>query len=593
MRRWGREAGGRMDAFYTRSILASRPTVHISWRLLYRAGGLLELSGRSTAGAGMWHWVLPLFVVSDLVQWLILRRSDKLGLGWRLVADGLDIAFWSLSPLPPNGTYDAPVLVGVPLAAEAGVQLGVRALVVPLSALTIVGTIRTLAGRPVLPFTFLWLVLAVGVGWALNAYCRRLYQEAERERARRRDADHRRAFIVGQNAVAMGASSVVDAIEGLVPVLGRPSERSALWHLAAGWKTELGRTTRAEVVYLRDALGEWERRHNQHPDLSSRVELRLAEGHGTVMLSAAQARWFVRWLASQQLRGRTPVTVVDDATQRPPGVAVRVQVGVHVASVPPDKDAILRPVDPGPVTFLFAGGQCLTVLSLSGPAVPLGFVLVMMAMCLATGRWAHGRLLAKGRAARPAILRASVALAVALTVLGSATARNGVTDSGERVYVGVGLILLGYLGGIYWYGLSRSQVLLVFGGVVACSATTLLLIDGPHHVRSFLAMFLGNIATFPTCRRISVLLTRASEEYAVQAQEEDRASVEEAFQRGRDTVIDLVRQARDDACRQLRTVETALEPRLATLVSERLKEVDRRLERMDTDPAWSLSTTTS
>ena len=140
---------------------------------------------------------------------------------------------------------------------------------------------------------------------------------------------------------------------------------------------------------------------------------------------------------------------------------------------------------------------------------------------------------------------------------------------------------------------SRAQRALAIGTVVLCATTTLLLADGPHYARSFASFLAGSLATFPTCRRISINLAKASEEYAVRAREEDRASVEEAFQQGQDTVLELVRQARDEAYRQLHQLSGKLEPALAKLVSGRLEEVDIRLEKIGDRCAPLLSTTTN
>jgi hypothetical protein len=236
----GTAGGGRAEStYFARAIVDSRSTLHLSYRLAVRYVQWTAIAGAAGPGSGVWRAALPLFVVLDLVTWQILRHNTRFGLRWRLALDCADVAFWSLSPLPPSRTYDNAVLIGIPLSIEAGFRMGTPAVVVPLAVAAVVGPVRMLAGAPAHPLTALWLVLGMGLGMALFSYCRRLDAHAEAERRRRRSADARWAFLVGQNAVAMGADSVVDVIEGLVPVLGRPGRGSALWRLADGWKARL------------------------------------------------------------------------------------------------------------------------------------------------------------------------------------------------------------------------------------------------------------------------------------------------------------------------------------------------------------------
>ena len=108
--------GGRIESYYARGMLEIRPTLHLALRLTVRFNQAVEPTGAALGGAGPWRLALPFFVALDVVTWLILRRSDRFGLSWRLPLDALDAAFWTLSPLPRSGAADLALLVAIPLA---------------------------------------------------------------------------------------------------------------------------------------------------------------------------------------------------------------------------------------------------------------------------------------------------------------------------------------------------------------------------------------------------------------------------------------------------------------------------------------------
>jgi hypothetical protein len=67
----------------------------------------------------------------------------------------------------------------------------------------------------------------------------------------------------------------------------------------------------------------------------------------------------------------------------------------------------------------------------------------------------------------------------------------------------------------------------------------------------------------------------------------DEGAERAAFLQGRESVVGLVRQAREDALRQLESVRSTLDAPLADLVTKRLEEVERRLHSIE--PAESSS----
>ena len=79
------------------------------------------------------------------------------------------------------------------------------------------------------------------------------------------------------------------------------------------------------------------------------------------------------------------------------------------------------------------------------------------------------------------------------------------------------------------------------------------------------------------CRHVSRSLARATERHLAETVAEDEQARQAAFLEGQESVLTLVRLARDDARAQLAAVAPRLEPSLSSLVSARLEEVDRRL----------------
>ena len=576
------------DTFYARAIADSRSTLHLSYRLVIRATQLLDFSAPAGTGAGPWRLALSGFVVLDIVLWIWLRRSKRFGLGPRLLLDGLDIAFMSLSPALHGGKYDSCVLIGIPLSVEAGFRLGGAGLIVPVAGLTITGVARVAAGRAVFPSTFLWLVLGVGIGMALYLYCRRLQEEAESERARVLVAEERRSFLAGQNSVAMGASSVVDAIQGIIPVLGTPRPGSALWELAAGWKARLGETTQATSTYLQVTLLEWQRRHNRHPDLSAHVVLDLDEGAGTTLLTASQAAWLHGTLDRLEVRGRVRIApVAPGGPSRPPGASFPIMVGREVVVVPVDRDAAQRPVDPAPVTFLLIAAQCVSLAMPDGSGVPFAAVVVLVLVCLVGGWWSHQRLFEQGLSARPAVLAAAVTVATVITTVGTLAAGHPVGADGRATYVGVGLMLLAYVGGFYSHAISPRLLGGLAGGVTVNALLAIVLFPAPVNLRSFAMSIASSLAPFPTACHISRSLAKALEEHALGVRDRHASAQIAAFRRGQESVMELVRRARGEARHELGTVGPTLAGPLAALVELRLEEVDRRLHRMELDPVSS------
>lgn len=571
--------GGRIESYYARGMLEIRTTLHLVLRLVLRTNQVLEHSGAAAEGAGLlWRVALPAFVVLDVVVWRILRRSDRFGASWRLPLDAADAAFWTMSPLPASGSSDLALFIAMPLAVEAGVRMGWRSMLVPGTLLASTAGAGLVVGRPVSVMGFLWVVLAACIGLAFFRYGRSLHARAEEERRRMLAAARRRAYLAGQNEVAMGASSAVDVIQGLVPVLGPPPPGSALARLADGWKRQLSASTAHEAKYLQVALLEWERLHNAHPDLSGLVEVRVAAGQGTTLLSGPQAAQLARLLDGMGPRGVVAIDLADPATPRLPGQELRLHVGGHSLVVPADRRARPAPLDPAAVAYFYVGTVVAAWTLPVGGSVPAGPLAVGLGLCLAAGIASHRRTMRHGVRARLRVYVAAVVVATTLTLLSTFATEPLNADGLARMGFGVSLTLLSFLGGFYWRSLGPWRWL-----VPAAVAANVVLgvVVFPHppalDVRTVLASVLYNTFPFLPCLHLDVALQRAADRHSSFVETADEGAERVAFLQGRESVVGLVRQARDDALRQLEVLAPRLDPGIAALATARLEEVERRL----------------
>jgi hypothetical protein len=570
--------GWRIESYYARGMLEIRSTLHLALRLTMRSIMVIDQSGAASEGAGIWRVAVPLFIVLDVLVWLHLRRTDRFGLAWRLPMDATDAAFWTLSPLPGSGSSETALLLVIPLAVEAGVRMGTRGMVVP-AAVALTTTISGMAvGKPVQVVGIVWLAVAVFVGMAVFSYCTHLHERAEADRQRALGAAQRRAFLAGQNQVAMGASSAVDVIEGLVPVLGRPQPGSALWELAEGWKGQLSESTTHEVKYLQVALLEWTRLHNAHPDLSGLVEMNVDEGHGTTLLSATQAAQLRHALDRLQLRGRVDVKAPPSGA-RLPGEELRLYVNGTTVVIPADGRPAPPPMVPAAVPYFYVGFMVALWFLPLGGSVPVPFVAIGVAVCAGGGILAHrrtGDLVAKARAG----VFLAAAVAIVLTLVHSTAGSPLNADGNPNLSFNIGIILVAFIGGFYWDALGSWRW--VMPAAIGCNTALAvalfpLAIDG----RSVIGAVVGGLYPFFACRHLTSALGRASAQHARTALVEDEEAVRRSYLDGRESVVGLVRQARREALAQLERLGPRLDARLSELAAHRIEEVERRLSTLD------------
>lgn len=587
-----RGARGRADAAFTRALLEARAPLHLGYRLAVRFNQMAAADGPGAAGAP-WLAALVAFCALDVAIWFALRRRDSFGLWWRLPLDAADVAVWSLAPDPARAQWDAAALIAVPLAMETGVRHGWRGVLVVVPLLATSVPARLVAHRPAVPLTMVYVVLAVFMGAALLRYCTRLQAQADLARDRYRAAEHGRAVLAGENAVAMGASSVVDTIEGLVPILGPPDPDSALHELASGWKSRLGRATAVTATYLQVALLQWERAHNRHPDLSGLVTLRVAEGVGTVMLTDDQVRSLWSALGALDLRGPVPVDLAPGSAVGRPGGGLTLDVAGRTVTVPPDEGPRQHPVDPGPVIFGWAAVlSARDLLPGLGDVAPWAVGTGVAAM-IAGGRWAHHRIRRLGPAARPRVALMGSGLAIGYGALTGAAVQTPASEAGLAFLpLGGAGYLITLLGGLYWRELSRPARSWLAGAFVALVTVHVLArLPAPAGALDVALAVSWPLSVFPTALSVGYAVARTNADLARQARRDDHRLAAAGFEAGRCAVIDLVSRAHDEASRRLAGAD--VDGELATAARARLEEVERRLIALSTPAGSSSSTTTS
>jgi len=568
----------RVDTYYARGLLEVRSSLHLSLRLILRANQVIQQSGAASEGSGIRRLAIVLFSALDLGIYVQLRRSGRFGLWWRLPLDAADAVFWVMSPLPASGNAEVAIFIAIPLAVEAGVRLGWRGLVVPVVILATTSVGAAAVDKPLPLVGFGWIVLAVAMGVCLLRYCRHLSELAGAEHERRLVAARRVAYLAGQNDVAMGASSAVDVMEGLVPVLGPPQAGSALWRLADGWKSQLSASTAREAQYLQVALLEWERAHNRHPDLSGLVEIAVAEGDGTTLLTAAQAYQLVQILDRLHLNATVIVRLHEPDATRLPGQALALVVNGVTVVVPPDRRAGARPIDPCAAAYVYVGALVAASMLPPGGSVPIPAALAGMATCAVAGAISHRRIRTHGERARLGVFVGAIAVATVPT-LASSLVRSGLTADGDPILgFSSGLILLSFLGGFYWRSLARRRWIVPAAiGFQVMLGVIVFPLAAAVNARTLTTQVLYNLFPYLPCRHLARALRRVGAEHDRSLRIADDDAGRAAFLDGRATVVGLVRQAREDALLQLQRLGPTLDADLAKLASRRLQEVERRL----------------
>jgi hypothetical protein len=568
------------DAYGVRAVLTARSRFHLVYRLMVRLNQVGDPAGGARTRG--WRWLLAASAVLDVAVWRVLRRSRRLGLWPRLAIDAADTAIWSFAP-HPEGAWDFAVLPGVPLGVEAGLTLRWRGLVVPFTNGAVTSAARRARSEPAQPAAFSWQALAVAGGAGFNRYNDRVRADLERGAERRRAAKEAEAILAGQNAVAMGADTVIDLIQSVAPLFGPPVPGSALHRLLDGWRSALADATRRSAAYLGTALTAWQQGHNTHPDLSRRVDFSVAPGHGTVLLTGTQADALQRTLTHLDLRGDLVVRVRGAGHgRRTPGMRLELDVGGRAVSIPADPDLSPRSPDFGPLGLALAACMFARLSTSTAEQVPLRIVVPLMASSLAAAAVAEHRLRRVGSAAQGELQLMGLVVAAAATILATRTARRPFKPSGGQNFPFYSTLTLPMLTYAFQHrDLSRSMRRIIPAGFVAIVGCGWLVAPRPRQFDQFLLSLSWPLSGLISALKISDEFQADARRLAATLRSRERAAIDAAFDRGAASVVRLARAAYLDAAAQLEQHRDQLEPDLVRIAEQRLEEVSRCLDQLD------------
>ncbi len=381
-------------------LLRGRARFHLGYRVLVRVYGLLadpDLADHAPAAAAS--------LAGDLAWFARLHTSEGEYLVPRAVHDALDVAYWSAVS---SSDSDHATLIAVPLTIEVGARHGYRALALPVVIAGTAALARGALGRRTSPSYLLWPTAGVLAGMATARNARRQDEATVAEQAVVAEARAASAYVAGQNAVAMGADSVVDLLTRTEPLLrvleeqlaptGDPHDVTATpsgtARALSAWKSELATATAGKAAYLGTLLTRWGQARSAH-DLSRDLVLDLSPGAGTALISAAQGEWITRRLDELRLEGVQSVAVPDGIE---PGSEFVLGVGHHLLQVPSDPEPPVRGYEHAPV--LLALGALWSVVAARRGNEDAGWaVLPGTVGSIGLAVWAHRRV----RSRRPAV----------------------------------------------------------------------------------------------------------------------------------------------------------------------------------------------
>ncbi len=520
--------------------------------------------------------LLSACLLSDVAEAVWLRKGAARD-GLRVARGLAETAAWAAAGGVPQ---DLPVLVGVPLAAEAGVRTGLRAVALAAGQGALARSVSRLAGREAPSWSvYGWQLLAVLAGAGTSNYEAWLQRQAKRRHQEQLSAQVGHARLLGQNDVAMGADSVMDQLWRLGWLLGDTAGASALKALSA-WKADIARLTRAKAFYLADVLWLWERGHNQGHDLSEDVYFVLPPGEGTVVLSPAQATALARALDEVDIAGDVAVSVARSRRREDSREARVLRVGDFEVTLPLERVEHLVSLGPVPVALAMGAAWALPTMARRYGGSPPARVLPWAAAQLCLAAWAHWcctrqRDLPYGPLACLAFLAATGNSA---TVTRHVRGHLGPDGQVHFPFMDNAVAPV-ILAGLCWPDLAGRWK----GAVTSCAL--LLGLTGLALARRPVPMLrLGGEALWLAAAWASAGLLPAG--YQEQAEalrqelaEEDEKVLNDAFAEGRSSVLRLVSGARWEAWRAARR-QGERNTEEAARVTERLEAIDEMLREL-------------
>jgi len=557
------------------AVMRQMPRIFLTCRAL---GRYLQVFSPDGAARGGRHRVgLGACLVADAATWWAIR-TQKVSLPARVALDAAELAYWSgVSPTGLQGSLASHISEHI----EAGFSWGAAGFAIPLLDAGVSTLARTLTDGPREPAIPLALSGAVLAGGAVREVEQRRLGRARDEYEAELSARRGRSFLAGQNAIGMGASSVVDLLSTVAALLGTADAGSALFQVRAGWKASLAEQTQRHAVYLDQAVRVWEQLHNQHPDLMSDVDVVVPEGVGTTLLSGPQAVALGLLLDERNLRGRVEVDVAEkwSPQDRLPGRPVELIVNGTTLLIPADPSVRLDEFNAAPPTFLFAAFMALIQTRKSAASVPPAWAALTAAVDLAAAGWFLDR---PPRKAAGQQLLVGLATAVLQGGIFAAGARNRRTPAGAVLFPGTyGIAPVLLLLSANWHRLPRQHRAAALVTLALIAIGAYYTADDPKGLSDLVSELVWPVAALVG----STGVTAATEEEAARLLGELDATREvieaAAFEEGRASVLALVCEAVDEAGKAFRARKD-LDPDVADAIANRLDEIRVLLARLQT-----------
>jgi|GEM_PF-1273959 len=558
------------------AMLRARPRFHALMRLAARASTLEALGSRRRRRHAL---AMAACAAVDVATYRGLNTGSDPHLKKRLAADLLDVALWAEALDVP---FDAATLGVTPLGIEAGLRFGFAAVGIPVLEALAVSAWRKLRGKPTGWQAFVWQVVAVATGWGLRSYQIRSLGSAEARFDRELSAQESYAFLSGQASVALGADTVVDRLWSIAPLLAEHASTSAALDARAlqEWKASLGEQLGGAEVFLGHALLRWEKRNNDTPRLDRDVVVRVAPGHGTVVVSAGQALELESKLDRLGLHGRVVVSVGDMDEAAVPGAPRHLVVNGIPIEVSADPMWKAGPVDPAAVILGLGALWQLLLASDSYGGAPLATVLPWAAAMAGLAWKVHTEPPGDRNRRHGRILSAVLAISAGCTVVTTPRLRRPADARGKQHYpffdVGSTAVIVA---GLYWPFLKPLQRAGFVAGSAALAAVGVASLQQPARWRQLALEPLWLIAEAIPAKLMSVsyetFARELDERFATTISDRMRSAVID----GRRSIIEAVRSARSS----LDDVTADLDGPTQLAVKERLARADELLEALLAD----------
>ncbi|MEQ4721165.1 hypothetical protein [Nonomuraea sp. B19D2] len=528
------------------------------------AGGRLSMSGALVAGA--------VCLTYDLVLYLCLRHGLRVPPRLRLALDMADVAGWSVVMGDP---IDAPALLTAPLALELALVQGTRALAVPLAVGLATNAALLAAARPFSASPFLWPAFTVLCGLGLARYLELRLHAHLRTALADREAARGQAALAGRHSIAVGADTVVDLITRTWPLLAVPGK--AVHSPLAAWRQHLAEQTTGCADYLSAALLRWEQRHNlASPDLARDVQLRAEDGCGSLLLTHRQV---ARLEAELERLAPRDLVAVRVAELRPLGQRQEVRIGDAPVILPEDTPSRVPSLDPGPSMIALGAVGSLSHCWPKLDAVPLPVGLLLMIIGLAVAWWSHRQIVADGDFAHGRALAAALAFGVVDALVSTLLLGNPTAGGLTRMPFLHFPLFAWPLAVMYGRDLSRGRRVAAVAASAAVFAACSALLPVPVRLADLTAL-LWPLAFTVGASTLRELLIQEKAAFDQVLSRDRAAAVQAGYQEGRQAVLDLVRQAQEEAERRLVADRARIDPFFLPEIERRLAEVRRRLTRL-------------